>query len=287
MENASKRSVKWDRTVLWAGCIAAAGFCIVTAYQDKAAAATVLGVLTGVFLIFIYLPLMDNFAFFGLKAKLRERITEAEELTKLLRASASTSSKLLLYQLGYMNRMSDVPWAAKQNFMREIEDNLSMHEIPESQVREMREPLLRFMTIDLLSIAEQIVAQRVNDRRRMVQQQISEKFRGPIDAADPEYIALSAKLKSYQNPNVNFHELLQSPEARQPRSLLDKLIRETDLPEEDKAKLSDLIAEVGNVAEEIWSAHTLTDGSLEYLSRYPKYDSWRSKYIDIFKDNLP
>ncbi|OWK26265.1 hypothetical protein AJ87_02720 [Rhizobium yanglingense] len=59
------KKFKLETLILWIGCMVSAGFCVTTAYQDKAAAATVLGVLTGVFLIFIYLPLMDNFAFFG------------------------------------------------------------------------------------------------------------------------------------------------------------------------------------------------------------------------------
>lgn len=276
---------KFDSFILWAGCLTATSFCIVTAYQNKAAAATVLGALTGVFLIFIYLPMMDNFAFFGLKAKLRERINEAEELTKMLRASAETSSKMLLHQLGYMNRMSEVPWETKRRFMREIEDNLSMHEIPEEQVRLMRDPLLKFLTIDLLVIPHNIVASRVAHLKAKIQRQISATFPNGIEMADPRYVELNAQWEKLRPPEDRYASLLLSEEPLRPRAFLSEMLATTQLPEDEIRRLGGFIEEVSSTAEEIWTQHTITDRSLAYLAAYPEYDSWQAKYKEIYGEN--
>ncbi|PSS67088.1 hypothetical protein C6558_03490 [Ensifer sp. NM-2] len=66
--------------MLWVGCVGSVVICLTLAYQDKAAPAAVTGGLPGVFLVFLYLPLTDSFEAFGLKAKLRERLAEAEDL---------------------------------------------------------------------------------------------------------------------------------------------------------------------------------------------------------------
>lgn len=122
----------------------------------------------------------------------------------MLRASAATSSKLLLFQLGYMSRMSDIPWSTKHQFMQEIEENLSLNQVPEDQVQTMREPLLRFLTIDLLAIPFQILTSRVARLRNEIQAEIAAAFPSGINMTDPRYIKLDASWRALRQPSDRF-----------------------------------------------------------------------------------
>lgn len=225
---------------------------------------------------------MDNFAFFGLKAQLRARINEAEELTKTLAAFTATSSRLLLFQLGYMNRMADVPWETKVQFMKEIEDTVAKHHIPGDQVHSMKEPLLRFLTLDLFSIAYNVISARARKLRDTIQTEINLTFPSGIDPKDPKYLALTEKLKTVHPDLDDFGELLLSERIKDPKKVLADMLKRSGLLEEDLRKMEPLLDETGDIAADVWSRHTVTERALAFLATFPKYDSWKDRYEAIF-----
>ncbi len=272
----------FERLVLWIGCVVSAAICLTLTYQDRVAAATVAGGLTAILLVFLYLPLMDSFEVFGLKAKLRERLAEAEELMRLLRQSAMTTSKLSLHQLAYANRMASMSWDVKKQFVKEVEETLAPHQVPSHELIAMKEPLLRFLTRDLLAIAFQIVSTRVARRRQALDAEIAQIFPGAIDPNDERFIALNERRAALVEPVDRLGDLLLTPELKQPRKIMFDMLEHSGLPDEDKQSMGRFLDEVSALGEEIWSTHNLTNGALKYLNEYPEYNGWQRRYEIVF-----
>ena len=87
---------------------ASIGFLLLAAYSmwlDRSASAAVAGALSFAFLLLRQLPHLESMEILTLKVKLRERLSDAEQLTDQLRTTASVSAQLMYVQLAFMNHM--------------------------------------------------------------------------------------------------------------------------------------------------------------------------------------
>src|SRR3954451_6149816 len=71
------------------------------ALNDKVAAGTLVAGLFVVVVLVYLLPQLESFKAFGVEAKLRERLSEAEDIVRKLRQSTLASAKLTYMMLGW------------------------------------------------------------------------------------------------------------------------------------------------------------------------------------------
>lgn len=92
-------------------CLVAAAVCLIAslylALTDKVAAGTLVAGLFVVLVLFYYLPQLESFKAYGIEAKLRERVHEAEAILGKLRGTAFAQARLTYHTLGWGSRMGD------------------------------------------------------------------------------------------------------------------------------------------------------------------------------------
>src|SRR5947209_3882996 len=78
---------------------------VALALADRVAAGSLVAALFVVLALFHFLPEMESFKAFGIQAKWRARLREADEILDKLRRSALTSGQLAYHMLGWGSRM--------------------------------------------------------------------------------------------------------------------------------------------------------------------------------------
>src|SRR5262245_7101203 len=78
---------------------------VVLALLDRVAAGALVAALFVILSLFHFLPQMESFKAFGVEAKWRARLREAEDILDKLRRSAIASAELAYFMLGWGSRM--------------------------------------------------------------------------------------------------------------------------------------------------------------------------------------
>jgi len=166
----------------WArhGMIGAAIVCFILAllcvWWDKVAAGTLAAGLFVVVVLMLYLPEMESFKAFGLEAKMRARLNEAEKLLRDLQAAGSVLGKVGYHVFGYGSRMSH-PVKVKQEIADQIDKLLLSFGTTEAELAAMKATYIRFGLFDLYEVLYRIsglvierMRKRLDNRRAVMEE---------------------------------------------------------------------------------------------------------------------
>src|SRR6266478_1213346 len=98
---------------------------VILALFDRVAAGTLVAALFVVVALFEFLPQMESFAAFGIKAQWRKKLDEAEEILEQLKQSTKASAQLGYYLLGWGSRMGSRTTRKKRDVADQIDKALT------------------------------------------------------------------------------------------------------------------------------------------------------------------
>lgn len=272
----------WRKCALGAGAIICFAVTLWLALNDKSSSATITGLMTLGFVALLYLPLIDSFEAFGLKAKLRQSVNEADELVNALRAATATAAGVSYFQLAYIGRMASPTWFQKRIMLMGMDDSLRKVGISDADVAALREPMVRFLLADLYYLLGSEVDARVRQQRVNTQAQIDAKPNEGQVAPDSSLIErLTAQKSAFRECERLGHDLMSHTGITRFGAFLVKQLAESKLPEEDLAKLRPLADHLGRIGQTAWDTKQITDEAFELVSP-EQPDKWKAAYFERF-----
>jgi hypothetical protein len=243
------------------GCVAAVllGTAVVLALLDRVAAATLVAGLFVVVALFNYLPDMESFKAFGIEAKLRAKLTEAEDILRKLRRSAEAMAQLTYHTLGWGSRMGGLTAKRKQTLADEIDVVLTDLGIEPTKLAELKKHYLFFVKYDLFEAFDAIVqlSRRTNLRR------LTERL-GEAEEGSPEANELAQK-RNVLAQEPSFGRLMDVLPRVEFRQYCHARIPTGGLSSGDEQKLRDLADRVANLTEQSDRTGRVSDETVELL----------------------
>jgi len=203
---------KFFKGLLSAALIVGAFICFIAtlllAFDDKASSATVTAFMGLGCAALYFLPIFESFEAFGLSAKLKTQVIEAETLLKNIRTSAIVASRLSYVQVAWMNRMAVLSISEKRKLLLEAEDNLRELNVEKHLVSEIREPFLRFISSDLYADFKSLLRRRIGNERNDIDRVLREEFPNgqPADGAE-RFNELHARREALSDIKDDFYEM--------------------------------------------------------------------------------
>lgn len=257
----------------------------ILAMEDKASSATVTAAVGFGFAMLYFLPLVESFEAFGLSAKLRTQVNQAETLLNNIRNTAAVSSKFLVEQIAWQGRLGTSSWSSKCAMLAAINDNLIEIGVDEKIIETVREPLLRFLSFDLYRIFASVVQERYQFHRSIAAAELRNEFPTNQIAADSaaRYNELVKHQNSFNAPN----ELLRANPEQAYFSVGEKVtevVPQTPFSPAEHSALLALGEQIASIADGCWKAGTVTASAEAYLEKYGGTNAWRPLYDTAFGD---
>ncbi|MBU1335428.1 MAG: hypothetical protein KJ944_08160 [Alphaproteobacteria bacterium] len=274
--------IGWREIGMDVGAVLSFALTLWLAIEDKASSATVTGLMAVGFAALRHLPLIDTIEAFGLKAKLRQTVSEADDLLTGLRTATSTASKLAYFQLAYIGRMASPTWDYKRDLLGQVDEGLRKTGGTEAEIAPLREPIIRFLLADIYYLLRRIVSHRVNQRQREIRAEQNALFGNrPIPAGDPNYTRLSEELHAMRDMESLGNDLMANPKLACFAELITQQLEQTGLPPDDLAKLRPLAMRFGLAGQAAWSKMQLTDDAFA-IARAQNSEQWQPYFVEVF-----
>ncbi|MQU91735.1 hypothetical protein [Sinorhizobium meliloti] len=276
----NRQKYQVEKIVLAFGGITSFTLTLWLALADRSAAATVTGSMTAVMLLFYFLPFFDSVEAFGLKAQLKARIGEADDLLGQLRASALVWSKINYAEIGWNSRMSGAPWDIRKVWFDELSDNLANLGLSQRAINEAKQPFLEFVTLDLYAPFDQMVGRRLNLQLKPLRDQLNATAVGQMSDSMVSKLREDIEQITKQIPA---HSLVGNPNIRDFRRLVDERLQPLPLSEEEKGKLRSFglkMALLSDVAHATGSLGEEVTAELRRIENNPH--AWQSEYEELF-----
>jgi hypothetical protein len=276
-------STRWARIDIWLTvrfpAIAAAICPLVTillAILDHVAAASVVAGLFVVLVLLRYLPQMESFKAFGIEAKLRERLREADELLGILRRLAMASANLTYHTLGWGSRLGGHHYERKQKLSDEIDTVLSDLGAKPEEIRSLKRDYLFFCAFDLYYLFEYVVERTVFKYRNEASQEL-----GRLSSEESGQRAqLTEKISSLQTAG-NRPDVLSELSKRTFREVCHDRAIIRELPESVVQKLRELGDRLSLLVEEGERSGRVAQEARELLDA-PYEDTRKKLYRELF-----
>ncbi len=160
-----------------------AGICFLLALGlivlDRIPAATLTAGLFVVLVLLHYLPQMESFKAYGVEAKWRARLDEADEILRKLRQSAVASASLTYHTLGWGSRIGGGREKEKQGLSDRVDATLRDLNVTEEQIYDLKYNYLRFSVLDLFSNFTTIAGLCVFDQMKTIEAELKTIGEGP------------------------------------------------------------------------------------------------------------
>jgi hypothetical protein len=141
---------------------------------DKIAGATLMASMFVVLMLMHYLPQMEYFKAYGIEAKMRQKLNEADEILAKLKAASVVSGKLAYHVFGWGSRVAH-PVRQKQAVADDVDALLKGAGVSDDELAKIKWQYLRFLLYDfdnvligatLLALQKQddILVRQINER---------------------------------------------------------------------------------------------------------------------------
>lgn len=223
------------------------------AFNDRVAAGTLMSGLFVVCVLFYYLPQMEYFKAYGVEAKMRARLNEADELLQKIRRLAVVAGKLTYHTLGWQSRLAH-PVREKQSLADDVDEVLSSMGVPGRELSDMKSNYIHFILVDLHWL---FANQDSTDKRLQV-------ALANIGSREKERIEnLKERLKLVSASRRIGAPLRQGEDFRE---ACERVMPEAGgLDETDANLLRDLMGQLCTIAEECVSKGRLTPEAAEMI----------------------
>jgi hypothetical protein len=212
---------------------------VVLALLDKVAAGSLVAALFVVLSLFHFLPQMESFKAFGIEAKWRARLREAEDILDKLRRSAMASAELGYFMLGWGSRMGGKRSKLQQALADQMDSVLNELNVDRDKLVALKRDYLLFASYDLFQTFDAIVDLNVRTNRLQP--------RPRIDLLE-------------ELPRTDFRKLCHSR------------IPKADLPEQDAAILARFADRVADILESCRGTGRVTNEAVELIDSHSPAD---------------
>jgi hypothetical protein len=226
---------------------------VILALLDKVAAGSLVAALFVVVALFHFLPQMESFAAFGIKAKWRKQLDEAEELLDKMKELGRASARLGYFLLGWGSRMGGKQASQMRDVADQMDKALTSLEIDRDALASWKRDYLFFARYDLFDTFDAIASLNIRANK------------------------LSPK------PKIN---LLELPSDIDFRSLCHDRIPKADLPSQDAATLASFADEVADIDQECRRTARPTDKAIKLMDAHGSEER-RVLYRDLFGREPP
>jgi hypothetical protein len=131
---------------------------VILALFDRVAAGSLVAALFVVVALFEFLPQMESFAAFGIKAQWRKKLDEAEEILEKLKQSTKASAQLGYYLLGWGSRMGGRTASKKRDVADQIDKALTNLGVDPDTLATFKRDYLFFVGYDLFQAFDAITS---------------------------------------------------------------------------------------------------------------------------------
>jgi hypothetical protein len=209
---------------------------VILALFDRVAAGSLVAALFVVVALFEFLPQMESFAAFGIKAQWRKKLDEAEEILEKLKQSTKASAQLGYYLLGWGSRMGGRTASMEQEVADQIDKALTNLDLGRDTLATLKRDYLSFARFDLFQTFDAIASWNIR-----------------------------ANNLSPKPPRINLLEAEFEPRGLIFRSFCHDRIPKADLPPEDAAILGKFADQVADIDEECRRTGRVTDEAIKLI----------------------
>ncbi|RVO95006.1 hypothetical protein [Sinorhizobium meliloti] len=268
-----------ERFFLGTGAVICFGATFGLAVADRSASATVTGAMTAALLLFYFLPSFESVEAFGLKAQLRARIGEVDELLEQLRASALVSSRINYAHIGWSTRMDGPSWRIRKGWFDELSQNLEDLGLLPEAVHKAKQPFLDFVTLDLFLPFEQMVQERLNEQTRLQTKELASATLG----TPPERVAaLNSSIREI-DAKRQMPPVIDDPLVFSFSALVERRLNDLPIPEGDKTKLRSFGYRIASISDVVQATKSISSEALDELEKYEAdAAAWLPAYREIF-----
>src|SRR5258705_3009876 len=277
-----KLSSIWNFIVKWIliGCAAALLLIAVgLALIDHVAAGSLVAGLFVVVALFHYLPQMESFKAYGVEAKWRERIGQADEILQKLRQSTLASAKLTYLILGWGSRMGGARPEEQRDVADQVDAALLDLNVSADAVRKLKKDYLFFTAYDLFQVYDGIVQLKISKALAAAQTRLNSMIGDDQGEARASLTEKMTRLREKQKP-VDLLDALQNVE---PRSFCLTRLPAVGLAERDATILRNFAEEISNEMDTCQKEGRVTDHTLKLLAHYHSTEGRQALYGELFK----
>lgn len=236
-----------------AGAILCFALAVLFSIADRVDAATLMAGLFVILVLFNYLPQMEYFKAYGVEAKMRAKLNEADEILKQLKAAAVLSGKIAYHTLGWQSRMAH-PVREKQALADEVDTFLRGAGVSEEEIADVKKQYIRFILFDLDHLFSSIVRRCTLAASRGAVQELS---RLGNDESVPEVAGLRRRVERLNAHHTRKRRGLADEDD--PVSRLNEEIPEEGLLDEgDQNAVRRFADRIVRVGKEVVAAGRLT-----------------------------
>jgi hypothetical protein len=271
----------WNFIVRWIliGCAAALLLIAVgLALIDHVAAGSLVAGLFVVVALFHYLPQMESFKAYGVEAKWRERIGEADEILRKLRQSTLASAKLTYLILGWGSRIGGARPEHKRAVADQVDAALLNLDVDADAVRKLKEDYLFFTIYDLFQVYDGIVQLKISKALASSQARLGSMIGDDLSEARASLTEEMTSLRDKQKP-IDLLEVLQNVE---PRSFCLMRLPAVGLSEHDATVLRNFAIQISDEMDSCRRGGRVTDRALDLLG-HQSTKGRQALYSELFK----
>jgi hypothetical protein len=184
------------------------GMTLFLLWSDKTSSAGVAVALSFGALLFRILPDLESFEILGLKAKLRERLQEADQILDIMRDQAEVTAKASILSIAWSNRFDGMKYSQQSELLDEHARVLKVLGIKDATINEVKKPALVMFSNDIATLFQQplgLVISRYSEPYRQSVQELRQPLPDPELETERARKSDHAKsrLASYDNKVVS------------------------------------------------------------------------------------
>jgi hypothetical protein len=250
----------WTKLLAWPYLLkATAGvlliIAVILALFDRVAAGSLVAALFVVVALFEFLPQMESFAAFGIKAQWRKKLHEAEEMLEKLKQSTIASAQLGYYLLGWGSRMGGQTTGLKRDVADQIDKALTNLGVDPETLAIFKRDYLFFARFDLFQTFDAIASLNIKENK--------------------------------QSPKPMIDLLKQLQQGIDFRSLCQGRIPKADLPPQDAEILGKFADQVADIDEECRRSGRVTDEAIKLIDAHRSENGLLVLYRELFGREPP
>lgn len=273
----------WIKTVFLLGIAASLlSLSVWLALLDRVPAATLMAGLFIVVVLFHYLPQMESFKAYGVEAKWRARLNEADEILRKLRQSTLASAKLTYMTLGWGSRLGGPRRNEKQLVADQVDEALLDLGVSSEEIRELKRDYIFFAKYDLFQTFDSIVQMNIGKNLRPILNGLSSLNH---DETNPEVVRLTG-LRTKLEEKRRSIDLLAELTTADFRKFCHDRLPNAALDGSDKVVLEKFADTVSDVAERCSSTGRVTDQAAELIEKRSTEDR-KMLYKNLFGEDPP
>ena len=240
-------------------------------WQDRTSSAGVAVALSFGAVLFRVLPTLESFEILGLKAKLRERIEEADEVLEKVRRVASIATKAAVMNATWSNRWGGMSFDKQSSLLDEQARELAALGVTSDTIADVKRPALTMLSYDLASAFFEVIEKVTRPYSDAYGRVVGELGKVPETDKDHDHSEKLAAAKAAQS-SYSFsryrsvlEKVTERPEALE--SLMNEATSLYRWSAEDRKRLEALAKKMSAINSKVWSTGRMDEEAGKLLEK--------------------